>query len=155
MLPHELTCEITGSHSECQRIPWRRAAGVASWAARLGVAGILAQTLFFKFTYAPETQYIFADRGGRPAATFVGVVELICVALLLFPRTAVWGAGLAMATITGALLTHLTSLGVVVVNPATGEGDGGLLFSLAVIVFLGSLAILVIHRRQLPWLRGA
>jgi hypothetical protein len=155
MLPHELTCEITGSHSECQRNPWRRAAGVASWGARLGVAGILAQTLFFKFTYAPETQYIFADRGGRPAATFVGVVELICVALLLFPRTAVWGAGLAMFTITGALLTHLTSLGVVVVNPATGEGDGGLLFGLAVTVFLGSLAILVIHRRQLPWLRGA
>ena len=62
---------------------------VISWAAQIIVAGILLQTLFFKFTYAPETQVIFAERGGRAAATVVGLVELVCVVLLLLPRTAV------------------------------------------------------------------
>ena len=63
---------------------------VVPWAAQVVVALILAQTLFFKFTYAPETQVIVADRGGRPAATAVGVVELLCVSLLLVPRTTSW-----------------------------------------------------------------
>jgi uncharacterized membrane protein YphA (DoxX/SURF4 family) len=121
------------------------------WAARVIVALILAQTLFFKFTYAPETQVIFGPRGGRPAATAVGVVELVCVVLLLIPRTAALGAALALATIAGAIVTHLTALGIQVVDPATGEGDGGLLFGLAVTVAIGSLAVLAFRWRELPW----
>jgi hypothetical protein len=105
--------------------------GVASWVAQMGVAAILAQTLYFKFTYAPETQAIFADRGGRLAATAVGLAELLCVVLLLIPRAAAVGAALALLVIGGALFTHLTSLGIAVTDPATGESDGGLLFVLA------------------------
>src|SRR5262245_14086409 len=86
-----------------------------SWGAQVVVAVILAQTLFFKFTYAPETQVIFGDRGGRPAATAVGVLELVCVILLLVPRTAAWGAALALFVISGAIFTHLTSLGIQIV----------------------------------------
>jgi LPXTG-motif cell wall-anchored protein len=127
-----------------------RASRIATWVAQVGVAVILAQTLYFKFTYAPETQVIFADRGGRPAATLVGLVELLCVMLLLVPRTAAVGAALALAVISGALLTHLTALGIAVVDPATGESDGGLLFLLAVLVAVGSLIVLVIRRRELP-----
>ncbi len=121
------------------------------WAAQAVVAVILGQTLFFKFTYAPETQVIFADRGGRPAATAVGVVELLCVILLLVPRTAAVGAALALLVISGAIFTHLTSLGIQVVDPATGEGDGGLLFALAVLVAVGSAVVLVFRWRQLPF----
>src|SRR5689334_10983422 len=119
------------------------------WIAQIVVALILAQTLFFKFTYAPETQVIFAERGGRLAATAVGMLELICVLLLLIPRTAVWGAALALVVISGAIFTHLTSLGLVIVDPATGESDGGLLFGLAVTVAVGSLVILLCRRRQI------
>ena len=122
------------------------------WAAQVIVALILAQTLFFKFTYAPETQVIFADRGGRPAATFVGVIELLCVILLLMSRTAAIGAALSLLVISGAIFTHLTSLGIQVVDPATGEGDGGLLFGLAVVVALGSAVVLGFRWRQLPFL---
>jgi uncharacterized membrane protein YphA (DoxX/SURF4 family) len=121
------------------------------WAAQVIVALILAQTLFFKFTYAPETQVIFADRGGRPAATAIGVVELLCVTLLLIPRTAAIGAALSLLVISGAIFTHLTSLGIQVVDPATGEGDGGLLFGLAVVVALGSAVALGFRWRQLPF----
>jgi uncharacterized membrane protein YphA (DoxX/SURF4 family) len=120
------------------------------WAAQVVVALILAQTLFFKFTYAPETQLIFADRGGRPAATAVGLAELLCVILLLVPRTAALGAALSLLVISGAIFTHLTSLGVQIVDPATGKGDGGLLFGLAVLVAVGSAFVLVCRWRQLP-----
>jgi uncharacterized membrane protein YphA (DoxX/SURF4 family) len=126
---------------------------VIPWTAQVVVALILAQTLFFKFTYAPETQVIFADRGGRPAATALGVVELLCVILLLVPRTAAIGAALSLVVISGAIFTHLTSLGIQVVDRATGEGDGGLLFGLALLVALGSALVLVFRRQQLPFLR--
>ena len=84
----------------------QRVSQVVSWVARCTVAVVLAQTLFFKFTWAPETQYIFKDRGGRPAATAVGIVELVCAILLLMPRTAALGALLALGTISGAIFTH-------------------------------------------------
>jgi putative oxidoreductase len=45
---------------------------------------------------------------------------------------------------TGALISHLTVLGIVV------KDDGGLLFGLAVTVFICSLATLYLHRRQIP-----
>jgi LPXTG-motif cell wall-anchored protein len=129
---------------------WTITRRVVSWTAQLGVAAVLAQTLFFKFTYAPETQVIFAERGGRPAATALGIVELFCVILLLVPRTAALGALLSLLVISGAIFTHLTSLGVQIVDPATGEGDGGLLFALAIIVALGSAIVLALRRRQMP-----
>ena len=135
----------TGPGSKASR--WLR---IVPWAAQIGVAGILAQTLFFKFTYARETQVIFANRGGRPVATALGIVELLCVILLLVPRTAAVGAALSLLVISGAIFTHLTSLGIQVVDPATGKGDGGLLFGLAVTVALGSLVVLFFRWRQLP-----
>lgn len=130
---------------------WHCLSDLVPWAAQVVVAVILAQTLFFKITYAPETQVIFGDRGGRPAATAVGIVELICVVLLLIPRTAALGAVLSLAVIGGAIFTHLASLGIEVVNPQTGAGDGGLLFGLAVAVAFGSLVVLAYRWRQLPY----
>jgi uncharacterized membrane protein YphA (DoxX/SURF4 family) len=121
---------------------------VVSWMAQVGVAGILAQTLFFKFTYAPETRVIFESRGGRPAATAVGVLELIAVVLLLIPRTAALGALLALIVISGAILTHLTSLGIEV------SGDGGLLFGLAVAVAVGALVVLACRWQAVRLLPG-
>jgi hypothetical protein len=129
---------------------WR----VVSWLAQAGVALILAQTLFFKFTYAPETQVIFADRGGRLAATAVGAVELVCVVLLLIPRTAALGALLSLLVISGAIVTHLTGLGISVpVAPGSTERDGGTLFVLALLVAAGALAVLALRWRQLPFVQ--
>ena len=77
---------------------------------------------------------------------------MLCVILLLVPRTAAIGAALSLLVISGAIFTHLTSLGVQVVDPATGKGDGGLLFGLAVVVALGSAVVLGFRWRQLPYL---
>jgi len=121
---------------------------ILSWICRVAVAIILFQTLFFKFTGAEESKYIFStvlnpqlEAYGRIGS---GVVELIAVVLLLIPSTVWLGAILAFGTISGAIFSHLTLLGIEV------KGDGGLLFGLAVTVFVLSAVILVIHRRALP-----
>jgi uncharacterized membrane protein YphA (DoxX/SURF4 family) len=124
--------------------------GVAGWVARVVAAAVLAQTLYFKFTYAPETAHIFEPRGGRPAATLVGALELVAAVLLLVPRTPAVGAALALGLMGGAIATHLTSLGIEVRDPATGEGDGGLLFALAGVVAGCSAFVLALHWRELP-----
>lgn len=118
---------------------------VTSWVLRIAVAGILAQTLFFKFTGAPESVYIFKTMGMEPWGRIgSGVVELIAAVLLLGPGTVAIGAILSLGVISGAIMTHLTRLGIVV------QDDGGLLFGLAMAVFLGSAAIVLLHRTQIP-----
>lgn len=130
--------------------PFRWAAA-APWAAQIVVALILLQTLYFKFTYAPETAYIFEGRGGRPAATAVGVCELVAAVLLVCGgRWAACAAVLALGLMAGALFTHLTALGIAVKDPATGEDDGGLLFALALTVTAGALVVLAFRWRELP-----
>ena len=54
------------------------------------------------------------------------------------------GAGLALAIMPGAIFSHLTVLGLVVMN------DGGLLFGLALAVAVCSLVLLFLQRRRLP-----
>ena len=152
MAPEPVTMPLQGEAPGTVQSPPGVWAKLIPWAAQVVVALVLAQTLYFKFTYAPETQAIFADRGGRPAATAVGLAELLCVLLLLVPRTAAVGAALSLLVISGAIFTHLTSLGIQVVDPATGTGDGGLLFGLAVVVAVGSLVVLAFRWRQLPLL---
>jgi len=118
---------------------------VLSWVLQLTVAGILLQTLFFKFTGAAESVYIFSTLGVEPWGRIgSGVVELIASILLLVPATTTIGAALALAVMAGAILSHLTVLGIEI------QGDGGLLFGLALVAFVGSAAILVLRRREIP-----
>jgi len=118
---------------------------VMSWVCRIVAAVILLQTLFFKFTGAEESVYIFTKVGLEPWGRYgSGVAELIAAILLLTPRFAWAGALLALGVISGALASHLTVLGIVV------KDDGGLLFGLAVTVFVCSLVTVFLHRRQIP-----
>ena len=117
---------------------------ILSWIFRLVAAIILLQTFFFKFTGAPESVYIFSALGVEPWGRIgSGVVELIVSLLLLVPRTAWLGAVGALGVISGAILSHLTVLGIEV------QGDGGTLFYLALAVFFSSLIVLYIHRSDL------
>ncbi|HSI08158.1 MAG: DoxX family protein [Rariglobus sp.] len=118
---------------------------VASWVVRVIVAIILVQTLFFKFSGAPESVYIFETVGQEPWGRYgSGVVELIAAVLLFVPALVPVGAAISLGVISGAIFFHLTKLGIVV------QDDGGLLFGLAVVVFLGSAFIAWVHRRDLP-----
>ena len=118
---------------------------ILSWIARIATALILLQTLFFKFTGAPESIYIFQTVGMEPWGRYgSGVAELVAAILLLMPRTTALGALIALGVISGAIFFHLTRLGIVV------QDDGGTLFFLAVAVFVCSAFVLIVHRHTLP-----
>jgi len=109
------------------------------------VAVILLQTLYFKFTGAPESIYIFQTIGMEPWGRIgSGIVELLAAILIFFPRTTWLGAILALGSMAGALFFHLTKLGIEVMD------DGGLLFGLACVIFISSLIILWNQRSKIP-----
>jgi uncharacterized membrane protein YphA (DoxX/SURF4 family) len=114
------------------------------WALRLLAAVIMLQTLFFKFTAAPESVYIFSTLGLEPWGRIgIGTLELIASILILIPRTTAFGAVLALGVMGGAIFFHFTKLGIVV------QGDGGQLFIYALLVFLSSAGLVIIFREQL------
>lgn len=129
--------------------PLAKSSLTVSWLCRIIAALILLQTLFFKFSASPESVYIFTQIGIEPwGRIFTGVMELIAAILLLVPLTAWLGAGLALGIMAGAILGHLTVLGIAV------QDDGGLLFALAFVVALCSSTVLWIHRRRIPIVNG-
>jgi uncharacterized membrane protein YphA (DoxX/SURF4 family) len=138
----------------------------------LYIAFVFIQSLFFKFTNSPETQYIFGTldtwgaslgfpglfaRSGVFSQYVVGSAELVASTLLLAglffgrPLLHASGALLALGVISGAIFFHLfTPLGVQVRN-TDGSLDGGELFALACGVWV-SAAVLLVMRRDV--LRG-
>jgi hypothetical protein len=125
-----------------------RTQSVVSWTLQLVVAGILLQTLFFKFTAAEESVYIFRAVGAEPWGRIgSGVLELAAAIMLLVPALSAYGAILTLGLMSGAIMSHLTILGVEVM------GDRGLLFGLALAAFTGSLMVLVLRRSQVPLAR--
>ena len=115
---------------------------VFTWIIKLTAVVILVQTLYFKFTGAEESIYIFSTLGAEPFGRIgSGVVELIASILILIPRTTILGALMGLGTMAGAILSHLFILGVVVKN------DGGTLFILAIITFI-CCAVLVFQNRS-------
>lgn len=118
---------------------------IIDWIAKLAVAGILLQTLFFKFTGAEESIQLFTQLGAEPWGRYAsGIAELIASVLLLLPATTAIGALLALGMMVGAIMSHLTVLGIEV------SGDGGLLFAMACVVLVCSAIVAVLHRRQIP-----
>ena len=115
------------------------------WIIKLTAAVILLQTLFFKFSGANESIYIFETLGIEPYGRIgSGVVELIASILILIPRTTLLGALLGMGTMLGAIFSHLFVLGIVVQN------DGGTLFALAVITLTCCLFLVFTQRNKIP-----
>lgn len=118
---------------------------ILSWILRLTVAVILSQTLYFKFTAAPESIYIFTALGVEPYGRIgTGILELITVILILIPRTIVLGALLGCAIMIGAIFSHLLVLGIEI------ENDGGTLFALANITFFSCLTLIFLNKDKIP-----
>jgi len=126
-----------------------RTLNIIDWLLRIVVAVILLQTLFFKFTAAKESVYIFSALGAEPWGRIgSGIVELIASLLLLAPRTVVFGAILTLGTISGALFAHLTKLGLTI----AAVDDHGELFGLAIAILVCTVVVLYLHRSQIPFL---
>lgn len=117
---------------------------IFSLLARLLAAGIMLQTLYFKFTAQPESIYIFSRLGLEPWGRIgSGIAELVASGLLLWPSTVVLGAVLGACIMLGAVAAHATLLGIEVM------GDGGQLFIYALTVLIACISLVILHFRQL------
>jgi len=119
---------------------------VITWVCSLVAAGIMMETLFFKFTAAPESVYIFSKMGTEPWMRWAqGMWELLASVGLLWPRMR-WAGGIfTVGAMSAAILSHLTWLGFAV------QGDHGLLFGMAVVTFTTGFTVLMIHRHSIPY----
>jgi len=123
---------------------------ITAWIARILAAIIMLQTLFFKFTGAEESKFIFSQLGAEPWGRIgSGVIELIASILILIPRTSVYGALLGLGVMSGAIFSHLTILGIEVQN------DGGQLFIYGLMVFICCLYLIWLDRKKIPFLSQA
>lgn len=112
---------------------------------RIVVAVILIQTLRFKFTGHEDSIYIFTKVGLEPVGRIgIGIAELIAGILLLIRKTAWLGALMTIGIIGGAVMMHLTILGIDI------KGDGGVLFYTALTTFALSLIVLFFYRKDIP-----
>jgi uncharacterized membrane protein YphA (DoxX/SURF4 family) len=131
------------SNSLKDNIMRSRTSSIVIWVLRVVPAIILLQTLFFKFSAAPESVYIFSTLGLEPwGRILVGILELIAAVLLLVPYTTLFGAILGVGLMGGALFSHLTKLGIVV------QDDNGALFILALVVFISCCTLIIIFRKK-------
>jgi hypothetical protein len=118
---------------------------LATWLLRLVPAFILLQTLFFKFSGAEESVWIFTQVGAEPWGRIgSGIVELIAGLALLYRPTVWLGAILVLGTMSGAIASHLFILGIEVM------GDGGQLFIYALLTFGCCLILTWQNRIQIP-----
>jgi uncharacterized membrane protein YphA (DoxX/SURF4 family) len=115
---------------------------------RFIAAAILLQTLYFKFSGAAESKFIFSTLGIEPwGRWFSGLSELIASVLILVPGTQILGAAMGVGIMLGAIASHVFVLGFVV------QDDGGLLFGLACTVLVSCGLIVFLRREQIPlWL---
>ena len=114
------------------------------WGLRIVAAFLLLQTLYFKFTAHEQSIRLFTTLGMEPWGRIgTGVFELIASVLILIPRTTLLGALMALGLMSGAIYFHLTKLGIYF------DGDP-VLFIYAVIVFICSLLLIIIYRKNIP-----
>jgi putative oxidoreductase len=117
--------------------------GIAAWIAAI----IMLQTLYFKFTASPESVYIFTRLGLEPYGRIgIGIAEAIASVLLVIPKTRIYAAMLGLGIMAGALFSHLTKLGIVVMD------DGAYLFILCLTVFSACLLCLWMERARIKLL---
>lgn len=115
------------------------------WIIKLIAVVILVQTLYFKFTGAEESVYIFTTLGIEPYGRIgSGIVELIASILLLIPRTTLVGAILGFGTMFGAIFSHIFALGIIV------KDDGGTLFALAVVTLTCCIVLIYSEKNKIP-----
>lgn len=116
---------------------------------KIVVAIILLQTLYFKFSGAQESIDLFTKIAGENEAAMrigTGILELIASLLLFAPKKTWLGALLTLGLMSGAVISHLTILGIVQNN------DHGALFTSALIALIAAVLLLFASKKELPFL---
>ncbi len=108
---------------------------------------IVGQTLFFKFSGAVESIYIFSVLGVEPWGRLaLGVLELLSLVFLWIPKTTLYALILILGMMSGAIASHLFILGIEIM------GDKGELFILGVVTWLCTAVLLFIKREEIKLL---
>ena len=110
-----------------------------------GIAAIvLLLASVLKFIGSPGDIEIFVRLDMEPTGRYmIAVIELVAALLLLSPFAAL-GSVIVVGVMCGAIIAHVTELGLVVNN------DGGRLISMLVVVLLCAGYVLVSRRKELP-----
>ena len=110
---------------------------IGAWACQLVAAGIFAMAAIPKLTGADDAVALFTTLGVEPWGRIAtGVIEAAIVVLLLIPRLAIVGAALGVGVMAGAIMSHLTKLGI-------NEG-----FYMALVVLAACLGVIALRRSQ-------
>lgn len=117
-----------------------------SWVCRIIAAGIMVETLWFKFTGHPESVWIFSRMGMESWWRYgQGLWELAASILLFVPRLTWLGSLLSLGAMSAAVLSHLTVIGIEV------QGDAGLLFAMGVTAWVASFIAVWLHQQSIPY----
>ena len=118
---------------------------IISWVCCLIAAGIMIETLFYKFTGAADSKHIFHKMGTEPWMRWVqGVWELLASICLLWPRMKWAGGILRTGAMLPVILSHMIWLGYSI------QGDHGLLFSMAPLTFTCGVTVMWMYRHHIP-----
>jgi uncharacterized membrane protein YphA (DoxX/SURF4 family) len=113
------------------------------WLLSIIAAGIMLQTLYFKFTGHEQSVKLFTELDMEPWGRLgIGSMELVAAVLLLIPATNWLGAALGLGLMSGAIFFHFTKLGIYF------DGDP-FLFVYALITWTACLLLLILQHKQI------
>ncbi|MFO7724018.1 MAG: DoxX family protein [Oceanipulchritudo sp.] len=123
---------------------------IVSWVLQIMLAGLFLMAAVPKLTGDPMAAAMVAKLGlGGWAVYAIGLTELVAAVLLVIPRTVAYGALLGLGVLGGAILSHVTVLGI-----SLGEADGGAMFMMATVGLVIAGIITYLKRRPLMMLIG-
>lgn len=110
-----------------------------------GVAAmLLLMASIGKFSGDPGSVEVFVSLGMEPTGRYlIAAIELVAALLLMSPLAAL-GSVIVVGVMCGAIIAHVTQLGLVV------NDDGGMLVGMLAAVLLCSVYVLVSRRKELP-----
>jgi hypothetical protein len=112
----------------------------SQWIAAL----LLAVASILKWISDPGSVEVFVVLDMEPTGRYViATIEMLAALLLISPFASV-GALLAVSVMCGAIIAHLTQLGIVV------NGDGGMVVGMLLMVLVTSAYVLISRRQELP-----
>lgn len=118
---------------------------IISWVFQIIAAIILAMAAYEKFSGNPLISSVFDQlKMGDPGKKLIGIIEAISAIMLITTNLCHFGALLGLGTMLGALIAHVTVLGISVNN------DGGMMVGLMSLNIICCSIIMFIRRRSYP-----
>jgi len=118
-----------------------------SWIFQIIAAIILGSAGFSKLSGNEMSAFVFSELGIEETRLIIGVIETLA-AFLLITKAPYLGAILGFGTMIGAIIAHVSVLGMEIQN------DGGTLVMLLAVLVVATIVIMWIWRRSLPLIGG-